>query len=135
MIESQALLNTIAQALYDKKGSNILALDVRQISDLTDYCVIVEGNVDRHVAALTNHVTASTKEINQSPFFIEGLDVGEWVVIDFGDVIVHIMISEMRQKYALEDLWKAAKIVDLDIDVSNKAPGVNNGVVGYGYGE
>jgi iojap-like ribosome-associated protein len=117
MTESEALLNSIGQALYDKKGSNILALDVRSISDLTDYCVIVEGNVDRHVKALSHNAVAAAKELGINPYFVEGQEEGDWVVIDFGDVIVHIMLPEMREKYALEDLWKRSEIVDLAIDV------------------
>lgn len=117
MTESEALLNCIGQALFDKKAFNILALDVRSISDLTDYCVIAEANVERHVKALSHFVIDEAKKLNVQPYFVEGEVEGDWVVIDFGDVIVHIMLSEMREKYALEELWKDGEIVDLAIDV------------------
>ena len=117
MNDTECLLNAIGQALYDKKGSNILALDVRKISDLTDYCVIVEGNVGRHVKALCNNVVDAAKQIGANPYFTEGETESDWVVIDFGDVIVHIMIPEMRERYRLEELWKNSDIVDLAIDV------------------
>jgi ribosome-associated protein len=117
MNESQALLNCIGQALFDKKAFNILAIDVRSVSDLTDFCVIAEANVDRHVKALAHNVAEEAKKLQLSPHFIEGELEGDWVVIDFGDVIVHIMLSDMREKYALEKLWKDGQIVDLEIDV------------------
>lgn len=107
----------IAQALYDKKGFNILALDVRTVSDLTDYCMIVEGNVERHVKALAHHVLDEAKKSGASPLCVEGEAEGDWVVMDFGTVIVHILLPEMREKYALEELWKEGEIVDLDIEV------------------
>lgn len=120
MIDSEALLNSIGQALYDKKGSNILALDVRAITDLTDYCVIVEGNVDRHVKALCNNVIDAVKQLGIEPYFIEGQLEGDWIVVDFGSVIVHIMLPDMREKYALEELWKKSQIVDLAIEVKKE---------------
>lgn len=126
MNETLDLLNTIAQSLYDRKGFNILALDVRSISDLTDYCVIVEGNVDRHVKALSRYVNDAAREKSVKPFFVEGEVDGDWIVIDFGEIVVHIMVPEMRQRYALEQLWKAGQIVDLAIDVSK------SDAIGYG---
>lgn len=120
MIESLDFLNAIAQTLYDRKGSNILALDVKKISDLTDYCVIVEGNVDRHVKALSKYVIDTARENGIKPFYIDGETEGDWIVIDFGDIIVHIMIPEMRERYNLEELWKDGQVVNLKIDLSKK---------------
>ena len=117
MIESEALINTIGQALFDKKGFNILALDVRSITDLTDYCIIAEGNVDRHVKALCHNVLDAVKQLGIDPVAVEGQEEGDWIVIDFGSAIIHLMLPDMREKYALEELWKASKIVDLAIDV------------------
>lgn len=108
-------LNAIAQTLYDKKGFNILVLDVRGISSLADYVVIAEGNIDRHVKALALALQDKLKELNLSPLYVEGDQSGDWIVVDFSDIVVHLFIPEFREKYALEELWHEAKIVDVSI--------------------
>lgn len=113
--EDFRLLDAVSQSIFDKKGFNIIALDVRGISTMTDYYIIAEGNVERHVRALSNAVTDAMHQKGRKPLFIEGLKENDWIVIDFGDFIVHLFIPELREKYALENLWKEAKIVDLQI--------------------
>jgi ribosome-associated protein len=108
-------LNAIAQAIYDKKGFNILALDVRGISTLTDYVIIAEGTIDRHLKALCYTIKDKLGELGQKPLYVEGEQSGEWIVLDFSDVVVHLFIPEYREKYALEQLWHDAKIVDVQI--------------------
>ena len=84
------VLNQIAQILFDKKGINILALDVRGVSTLTDYFIIGEGNVDKHVIALAKTVIKTLKEEGETPMHVEGLDVGDWVVIDYLELVIHL---------------------------------------------
>lgn len=110
------LLTGIAQAIYDKKGSNILVLDVRGISSLTDYVVIAEGNIDRHVKALSIAVKKSLHDLGSKSLFVEGERTGDWVVIDCGEVIVHLLVPDFRERYALESLFPPAKIVDVKIN-------------------
>jgi ribosome-associated protein len=118
--DHQLYLNAIAQAIYDKKGFNILALDVQQISNLTDYVIIAEGNIERHVSALAEEVMKRLQELGQRPFYMEGLKEGDWIVLDYLRIMVHLFTPEMREKYHLEKLWKEAEIVDLKIDVEQK---------------
>ena len=99
------LLNSIAQAIYDKKGSNILALDVQGISTLTDFILIAEGNVDRHVSAIGHAVIEDLRERGERPVHVEGMQSGDWVVIDYVTVMVHIFGPGMRDKYSLEKLF------------------------------
>ncbi len=115
----QTLLNLIAQVIYDKKGSNILALDIRGLSNLTDYMVIAEGNVDRHVTSIARAIADELQEKGERPLHVEGLQTGDWVVMDYGQVMIHIFSPGLRSKYALEQLWGDSKIVDLEIDVSS----------------
>ena len=115
------ILNIIAQTIFDKKGFNILALDVRDISTLTDYIIIAEGNVSRHVQALANMIDHNLAKENIKPYKIEGKEGGDWVVLDFVDIIIHLFIPSIRQKYQLEKLYQKAEIVDLDIKVENIA--------------
>lgn len=117
MKSPNAILNAIAQAIFDKKGFNILGLDVRTISTLTDFFIIAEGNVDRHVRAIGMAITSKMKELGQMPLHVEGEQEGDWVVIDYGEIVIHLFTPEMREKYAFENLWHEGKIVDLKIEV------------------
>jgi len=114
------VLNCIAQSIFDKKGFNILALDVRNISSMTDYFIIAEGTVDRHVKAISKAIEDALIPLGYKPWHIEGENSGDWIVIDYGDVVIHLFIPELREKYALEELWSDGKIVDVKIDVNKK---------------
>lgn len=114
------LLDLAAQALFDKKGFNILALDVRGVSTMTDYFLIAEGNVDRHVIALCKELRDVMRKVGEKPIHVEGEQTGDWLVMDFGDFVIHLFQPELRQKYELEELWHEAKIVDLNIDVQHE---------------
>jgi ribosome-associated protein len=117
-------LNAIAQVIYDKKGFNILALDVRGLSSITDFLLIAEGNVDRHISSIGRAVIDELEERGERTVHIEGLQTGEWAVLDFGDIVVHIFSPGLRERYSLERLWSESKIVDLDIDTSKPAMGL-----------
>ena len=117
------ILNAIAQVIYDKKGFNILALDVRGLSSLTDFLLIAEGNIDRHVASIGHAVVEELRERGNTSVHVEGLRSGDWAVLDYGDIMVHLFTPSQRGRYALERLWVDSKIVDLDIDVSKPAIG------------
>lgn len=111
-------LDEIAQAIYDKKGMNILALDVRGITSFTEYYIIAEGNVERHVSSLAKAVINQQKNSHHNPLRVEGEQSGDWVVIDFGHIVIHLFHPDMREKYALEQLWREAKIVDLKFQLN-----------------
>ncbi len=113
-------LNTIAQTIFNKKGSNILALDLREISTLTDYVIIAEGNVDKHVTAIAQAIIDRLQQLGQAPIYVEGMKTGDWVVIDYLHIMVHIFMPGLRDKYQLEQLWREGHIVDLQIDVTLK---------------
>jgi len=107
------MLHLIAQTIYDKKGHNILALDVREVSTLTNYFLIAEGTVDRHVKSLAHAVLEKMKDKGEIAANIEGEEVGDWIVIDYLDIIIHLFTPGLRDRYRLEELWNAGKIVDL----------------------
>lgn len=110
------LIQTICQAIVDKKGVNVIVLDVRGLSSLTDYFIVAEGNVDRHIQAIADEIAQATKKEGISPTRIEGLhDSSGWIVLDYSSILVHIFTQEMRSKYALEEIWKEAKLVEVAI--------------------
>lgn len=116
-MENEAILPIIGQTIFDKKGVNILALDVRGISTLTDYVVIAEGMVDRHVISIANELLKVLQEKGDKPLYVEGLQHGDWVVLDFGGYMIHLFEPGLREKYRLEELFRAGKIIDLKIKV------------------
>jgi len=117
------LLNQIAQIIYDKKGFNILALDIKGLSSITDYLILAEGNVDRHTISMAKSIMEALEEKGESPTHTEGLQSGDWIVLDYSEVIVHLFQPGLREKYSLEKLWNEGSIIDLSIDVSSNALG------------
>ena len=105
----------IAQMLFDKKGSNIIAIDVKGISSITDYVIIADGNVDRHVIALAKEVEDIMRDAGEKPAHVEGMQNGDWVVLDYFQVVIHLLVPEMREKYQLERLWPDGKVIDLSL--------------------
>ncbi|WP_348663184.1 ribosome silencing factor [Chlamydia vaughanii] len=105
------LLKVIAKVIDNKKGNNPVVLDVRTISQFTDYFVFAEGNVGVHVKALADTIVQELKEHNVFPLHVEGLSHGDWVVIDCGYIVIHLFVSSVREQYRLEELWKDGAII------------------------
>jgi len=101
----------IQNALVDAKTQNIAVLDVRKISDFTDYMVIATGTSNRHVQSSADKVAETLRGHGVQRVGIEGKQLGDWVLIDFGDVVVHVMREQTRDFYNLEKLWSDAKRV------------------------
>lgn len=118
-MDPKKLINLIAQIIYDKKGFNILALDVTEQSSLTNYLIIAEGNVDRHIKAITDEIINELKKIKEKPLYVEGFSEGDWIIIDYFNIMVHLFKPHMREKYNIEKLFEDAKIIDLNIKIEN----------------
>lgn len=103
----------IHDALEDAKARDIAVLDVRKISDFTDCMVIATGTSNRHVQSTADKVVDALREHGVRAVGIEGEKIGDWVLIDFGHVVVHVMREETRDFYNLEKLWSDAKRIDL----------------------
>lgn len=102
---TQKLKNKIINSLEDIKAVNPIAIDVTKISSLTDYMVIASGTSNRHIAAMSEHVLEDLKETNISGIKIEGQGGDDWVLLDAGDVVIHLMSADAREFYDLESLW------------------------------
>jgi len=113
-------VQTIANAAFDKKGYDILALDVSALVDYTDCFVLVSGKTEQHVKALWSNIKVKCAEADLSPLFIEGEDHNRWVLMDFGHIMVHVFIDSLRQLYELERLWADSVRLDLELpEVAN----------------
>lgn len=99
----------ILDALDDAKAREPVVLDVRKIAVFTDYMVIVTGTSNRHVNAVADNVVRKLREHGRRPTGVEGMEGGDWVLIDYGDVVVHVMRAQTRDFYNLEKLWSEAK--------------------------
>ena len=100
--ELQALA---VNALEDLKAVDVRVLDVQELTSITDRMIIASGTSSRHVKSLADHVALKAKQAGNSPLGVEGEQNAEWILIDLGDVIVHVMLPETREFYALEKLW------------------------------
>ncbi len=102
---SEDLNKIIITALEDLKGKNIVQLDVRELSDVMDTLIIASGTSSRHARSLADNVVEEAKKQDHRPLGVEGLDSGDWVLVDYGDTVVHVMQEETRAFYELEKLW------------------------------
>jgi len=95
----------VISALEDLKAVNLMVLNVAELTDVMDFMVIASGTSSRHVKSLANNVVVELKKKGLPPLGIEGQQGGEWVLVDYGDVVAHIMLPETRDFYDLERLW------------------------------
>jgi ribosome-associated protein len=99
------LLAIAITALEDLKGVDIRVIDVRDLTSITDRMVVASGTSSRHVRALADNVALKAKQQGYTPLGVEGEQTAEWVLLDLGDVVVHVMLPETRAFYGLEKLW------------------------------
>ncbi|HAN28059.1 MAG TPA: ribosome silencing factor [Halieaceae bacterium] len=104
-MQAENLKDLVTNALDELKGVNIATLDVRELTDVMDYLVIASGTSNRHVKSLADNVCMEAKKEGVRPLGVEGENPGEWVLVDFGDVVVHVMLPATRDFYDLERLW------------------------------
>lgn len=112
---SKELVKIVFNALDEKKGINISVLDISEISTIADYFIIVGGNNENQVKALANNVEEKLYKIAETtPKHIEGYDKANWILMDFGDIIIHIFNEEDRLFYDLERIWRDGRQVDVN---------------------
>jgi len=101
-----------AECALDKKGIAVKILDIGKLSSIADYLVLATGMSDKQVQAIADSVRKGLKKFGKA-LDIEGVREGKWVVIDYGDVLVHIFVDDLRRYYDLDGLWGAAPLIDL----------------------
>ena len=104
---------TAVRAAESKKASDIRVLDLREVTSFTDYFVLCSGSNQRQIQAISDAVGESLETRGERPISTEGYDHAEWVLIDYGDFIVHVLSQSAREYYDLERLWRHARDVDI----------------------
>jgi ribosome-associated protein len=111
----------IAEAALDRKAEDLVALDVREVTSFADTFILATGTSDRHVRTIADAVVERARELGETPLGVEGLEDGRWVLIDLGDVIVHVFQRDVRSHYDLERLWSDAVTLDVGVEAARSA--------------
>ena len=119
-MKPDSLRQLIIDALDDLKAINTVSIDVSSLTDVMDHMIIASGTSSRHVKSLANNVNVEAKTKGVQPLGVEGNDVGEWVLLDYGDVVVHVMLPATRDLYDLERLWS------ISAEQQSEPPGVEH---------
>ncbi|GLS26909.1 ribosome silencing factor [Marinibactrum halimedae] len=99
------IIDIVMNALDDLKAKDVVKMDVSELTDVMDTLVIASGTSNRHVKSLAQNVAQEAKTAGMAPLSVEGEETGEWVLVDFGDLVLHVMLPNTRDFYDLERLW------------------------------
>ncbi|MVO99494.1 MULTISPECIES: ribosome silencing factor [Paenibacillus] len=111
-ISPEQLMNMVVDAAEDKKAINVVALDLQEISLVADYFVICHGNSETQVQAIATEIRKQANEKGVTVRGIEGFNTARWVLVDLGDVVVHVFHRDDREYYNIERLWSDARVVE-----------------------
>lgn len=107
ILQNKELLNFVLDSIDSLKARDVQSIDVQQTSSITDYMVICSGNSKKHVQSIADHMLTEAKHSDNPPIGIEGFTEGEWVLVDLGAVVLHVMQEATREFYQLEKLWQS----------------------------
>ncbi|MDH5528292.1 MAG: ribosome silencing factor [Nitrospirota bacterium] len=114
-LSAEQAARTVASAADSKKGTDIVALHVTELTSIADYFVLITGGSTTHVNALFEAVDEAMSHAGREPLHVEGRGEANWILMDYGDVVVHIFLDEARGFYGLERLWGDAPKLDLEL--------------------
>ena len=104
-----ASLDVFFKAVLGRKAVNVVALDVRELTSIADVFIICSGRANRQVSAIADHIVRELRKQKIKPLSVEGAAEGQWVLIDYGYVVIHVFFESVRQFYDLEGLWSDAR--------------------------
>ena len=119
----ESVLSPFIEAVYGKKGENIVILDVRERTSIADYFIIVSAQSHRQVTSMADHIYSFLRDRKLKPLGMEGVQEGLWALLDYGDVIIHIFYDEMRAFYDIDGLWNDAPRVEPGLKWTTKSNG------------
>ena len=117
-----ASLDVFFKAVLGRKAVNVVALDVRQLTSIADVFIICSGRSNRQVSAIADHIVRELRKQKIKPLSMEGSVEGQWVLIDYGHVVIHVFFDSVRQFYDLEGLWSDARRIPVPVPPKAKTP-------------
>jgi len=114
-MQIKELLKLVENVLDERKGLSISVLDVIGKTSITDYMVVVTATSERHAKSLADYVLIAVKENGLIPLGVEGQQGSDWVLVDLGDVILHVMTAQAREFYQLEKLWSVDRVDESEV--------------------
>ena len=120
--DSEALAYAIVEAAWDRKARNVRALDVRGLVSYTDFIIVCHGTNPRQAQAIAEHVVYELRPAKVRPMGVEGADRGEWILVDFGDAVLHVFHEPVRADYAIESVYSDAPRLPLDAPADLEDP-------------
>lgn len=112
--DSLTLAQKAAQICLDYKANDVVLLDLRSVSDMTDFFIVASGTSDTHVRSIGEHLAEEMKKLGSPVYHMEGTTKGRWVLLDFVDFVVHIFHPTLRDFYQLERLWADAETIPIE---------------------
>ncbi|MFT4704639.1 MAG: ribosome-associated protein [Bradymonadia bacterium] len=121
-IDVDALALAVAEACWERKAHNVRVIDVRGIASYADYLVICHGTSERHASTIADFVVEDLRPLKIRPKGREGFRSGDWLLVDFADVVLHVFADDARAHYALESLWSDAPRVEIEAPEGTEFP-------------
>ncbi len=118
-----------AEAALARRAENLSLLDVREVASFADTFLIVSGRSDRQVRAIADAIRDALAALGERPLGIEGYEEGRWVLIDFGDLVAHVFVPELREYYDLDRLWGDAPDLAAELELAEPPPDTGTGAV------
>jgi ribosome-associated protein len=112
--ESLVFAKQAAQLCLDYKANDVVMLDLRGVTDMTDFFIVASGTSDTHVRSLGENLVTDMKKLGAATYHVEGLTKGRWVLLDFVDFVVHVFHPTLREFYQLERLWSDAESIPIE---------------------
>lgn len=128
ILDSKSIAILAVTAAIDQKGLDVRSLDMRSVSDIADYFIITSATSERHAKGIADKIMTKLSEAGERTICTDGYDKAEWILLDYGSVVIHIFFEPKRQYYCFDELWKSAREMELDPELAKQAKKFKTGI-------